>query len=215
MPDESCRLVDAGLASQGGSFVPCWGLAQSSTCFAAWSYPLHSHPAPLVTTQYPKVCHPSAHDQKGPEPTEDLPCHGKAPLWLLVVVISCSLLPFAPSLRLTIIQETKFRSLNTTRTRSKTRPLPLTCQRLGQRHHVWLHARVLVPPQLARAPQPALHLVKHKQRPGLVAQLAQALEELALGCRQEGSSSSSSRVSHTPEWWVAGWLVSSHRGLTD
>mmetsp|Transcript_16513 Transcript_16513/g.41202 ORF Transcript_16513/g.41202 Transcript_16513/m.41202 type:complete len:235 (-) Transcript_16513:834-1538(-) len=53
-------------------------------------------------------------------------------------------------------------------------------QWLGQRHHVGRHAVQLVAPQLAGAPQPALHLVKHQQRARIVAQLAQARQELLL-----------------------------------
>ena len=58
---------------------------------------------------------------------------------------------------------------------------PPTCQGLGQRHHVGLDAEVLVSPQLARAPEAALHLVEDEHGPCLVTQLPQPLQELGGG----------------------------------
>lgn len=50
-----------------------------------------------------------------------------------------------------------------------------TRQWLGQGHEVWLHPKLLIAPQLPSPAQAALHLVKHKQRPRLIAQRTQAL----------------------------------------
>ncbi len=52
-----------------------------------------------------------------------------------------------------------------------------TCQGLGEGHHVRLHAKVLMRPELASPAKAALDLVKDEQGSCLVAQLPQALEE--------------------------------------
>lgn len=53
-----------------------------------------------------------------------------------------------------------------------------TCQRLGERHDVRLHAVRLVRPQAPRPTQAALHLVEHQQRARRVAGCPQPLKEL-------------------------------------
>ena len=52
-----------------------------------------------------------------------------------------------------------------------------TCERLGQGHHVGLHAKVFVRPELAGTAKTALDLIKDEQSASLVTQLPQALQE--------------------------------------
>ncbi len=57
----------------------------------------------------------------------------------------------------------------------------LACQRLGEGEYVRHDIKVLVPKQLAGAPQAALHLIKHQQCSSLITQVTQALQEVVIG----------------------------------